>query len=246
MKLENYLSILDTERFGFKIAKINTFDYPAAEIVAFLRANDVKLILSKVSAENLDLINELELLKFILKDIQVTYKYDLHKNILKEKTVLDNLLIREAQLSDIESLQIIANNSFLNYGHYANDNKLDKIKCRDIYSDWIKRSCEDENEANKVFVAESNGELAGFLAFKIFNHEDKRYAASTLGAVSEKFRNLNVFRILTLEALHWGKEIELDWEEHNVLATNYPVNTSFVKSCFLIYKSFITLHHWIE
>ena len=68
------------------MGKINTFDYPAAEIVAFLRANDVKLILSKVSAENLDLINELELLKFILKDIQVTYKYDLHKNILKEKT----------------------------------------------------------------------------------------------------------------------------------------------------------------
>jgi hypothetical protein len=246
MKLENYLSILDTERFGFKVAKVNTFDYPPSEIISFLKENDVKLILSKISSENLILINELELLKFVLKDIQVTYKYDLHKNILKEKIITENLLIRESELKDIEALQEIANNSFLNYGHYANDEKLDKIKCRDIYSDWIKRSCIDKNVADKVFVAESNGELAGFLAFKIFNQDDKKYAASTLGAVSEKFRNLNVFRVLTLEALHWGKEIGLDWEEHNVLATNYPVNTSFVKSGFLIYKSFITLHHWIE
>jgi hypothetical protein len=47
-------------------------------------------------------------------------------------------------------------------------------------------------------------------------------------------------------ALHWGKEIGLDWEEHNVIINNYPVNRSFVRSGFHIYKSFVTLHHWIE
>jgi hypothetical protein len=246
MQLEKYLSVLDTERFGFKIVKIDTFDYPAAELLAFFKANDVKLILSKISAENLDLINELEHLKFELKDIQVTYKYDLHKNILKDKTNTENILIREAKITDIEFLQTIASDSFLNYGHYANDDKLDKIKCRDIYSDWIKRSCEDENVANKVFVAECDGELAGFLAIKILSQENKRYAAGTIGAVSEKFRNQNIFRLITLEVLHWSKQEGLDWVENNVLITNYPVNSSFVKSGFLIYKSFITLHHWIE
>jgi len=246
MELNNYLSELDTQRFGFKIAKVNDFKEEPEEIINFLKHNGVKLILSKIPTENLEIINKLEVLGFVLKDIQVTYKYDLNKNTLKEKEVSENLIIRKSTLDDIESLQEIANNSFLNYGHYANDAKLDKMKCRDIYSDWIKRSCEDKNVADKVFVAESNGELAGFLAFKIFKQDDKTYAASTLGAVSVKFRNLNVFRVLTLEALYWGKEIGLDWEEHNVLATNYPVNTSFVKSGFLIYKSFITLHHWIK
>jgi len=202
--------------------------------------------LTKVAAKNLELINELELLKFTLKDIQVTYKFDLNKNLLKDKLISENLLIRESTLNDIEALQVIASSSFLNYGHYSNDTKLDTMKCRDIYSDWTKRSCEDKNVADKMFVAESNGEIAGFLAFKIFHDNDKVYAAGTLGAVSEKYRNLNVFRALTLDALHWGKEICLDWQEHNVLITNYPVNSSFIKSGFLICNSFITLHHWIE
>jgi len=38
MKLENYLSILDTERFGFKVAKVNNFDHPANEIIKFLKS----------------------------------------------------------------------------------------------------------------------------------------------------------------------------------------------------------------
>jgi len=236
MKIENYLSILDTKRFGFNIAKVEDFMNCPTEILKLLKANDVKLVLSKVNLENLSLI----------KDIQVTYRYDI-KNL--ENVVLNknnDLIIRDAESKDIPALKEIAKESFLNYGHYANDPKLDIKKSNDIYSDWITRSCEDKKVADKIIIAEYKGEVSGFLSFKIYTKDNSKYAAGGIGAVSKKYRNLNIFRIITLEGLQWGKEIGLDWEEHNVLINNYPVNRSFIKLGFYTYKSFVTLHHWIE
>ena len=97
-----------------------------------------------------------------------------------------------------------------------------------------------------MIVAVYKGEVAGFLSFKIHGNDHTKYAAGGLGAVSDKFREMNIFRIIVSEGLHWGKEIGLDWEQHNALVNNYPVIKSFLKSGFYPYKSFITLHHWIE
>ena len=43
-----------------------------------------------------------------------------------------------------------------------------------------------------------------------------------------------------------GESPTLNWEEHNVLANNYPVSKSFIKSGFYIVKSFVSLHCWID
>ncbi len=170
MKIENYLSKLDTKRFGFKIAKVNDFEF-FRNVLSFLKDNDVKLVLSKVSVEDLDLINKLELLKFEIKDVQVTYKYKINESGVNDFPKNEKVVIRELEKKDIPVLQKIASHSFLNYGHYAKDNRLDKNKCNEIYSDWILRSCEDSQVADKVFVADYMGEVAGFLTFKIY-HED--------------------------------------------------------------------------
>ncbi len=47
-----------------------------------------------------------------------------------------------------------------------------------------------------------------------------------------------------MKELFGGNKIKLDWEEHNVLINNYAVNKTFAKYGFLIYKSFVTMHHW--
>ena len=79
MEIEKYLSVIDTERFGFKIAKVNDFENQPKVILNFLKNNNVKLVLTKIPLENLALINELEQLNFQIKDIQATYKFDLTK-----------------------------------------------------------------------------------------------------------------------------------------------------------------------
>ena len=246
MQIEKYISVLDTKRFGFNVAKINEFNNTPEDTIDFFKSHNVKLVLSRIPVENLALINKLETLNFQIKDIQLTYKYDLnkfHPNVIVKD---ENIIIRNYKTTDIPILQTIALDSFSNYGHYANDKRLDIKKCNDIYGDWISRSCEDKDVADVVFVAEYKGEIAGFLSFKILTADKQKYAAGGIGAVSEKFRNNNIFSALVHEGLAWGKEKELNWEEHNVLANNYPVSKSFIKSGFYIVKSFVSLHCWID
>lgn len=246
MKIENYISIIDSNRFGYNVAKIDKFGSSPEEILSFLKCNNVRLVLCKVPLEELSLINKLESLNFTIKDIQVTYKYDLEKYENKNDKFSSDIIVRDFNKNDISILQEIASDSFKNYGHYANDKKLDINKCNQIYSDWIARSCEDKNVADKVFVAEYNNEIAGFLSFKIHNKDSNKYAAGGIGAVAKKFRNINTFKALSIEGLNWGKKTGLDWVEHNVLIDNYPVNRSFIKTGFYTYKSFVTMHNWIE
>ncbi len=241
MNILKYHSLLDTERFGFKIAKINTLDEPIEDLLNNLKINDYRLILSKVNALDIDLINELEENGFLLKDIQLTYKYEVNEPVPYK--LPEDLIIREANLSDKKALYDIAINSFQKYGHYAADPKLDSDKCKEIYGDWIVRSFE-KKVADNILVAEVNGKVAGFLSHKIYVNNFK-YAAGGIGAVDPTYRNKDIFKAITISGLNWASENNCDWVEHNVLITNYPVNRSFSKLGFKISNSFITFHKWL-
>lgn len=246
MDVKEFISDLDTKRFGFRVAKVNSFDSKPQELLSLLRASKVKLVISQVSAEDIELINTLESLGFLIKDIQVTHKYDLTGSVNDDYSLPVKFVIRDAMDSDVSLMKEIALKSFRNYGHYFQDKKLNPDRCYEIYGDWIARSYADPAVADRILVAEVDSEIAGFLSFKIFKEEGRKYAAGGLGAVAEKFRNRDVFGRIVIEGLNWGKELGLDWVEHNTLITNYPVNRSLSKLGFKTYKSFITMHHWIE
>jgi hypothetical protein len=245
MLLSNYISSLDTQRFGFNIAKVNKFNEEPRLILDFLKKEQVQLIISKIPVGDYELINKLEQLGFELKDIQVTYQYDLQKQ-LSELKLPEGITIEGATSDDIPELENMARTSFYNYGHYARNPKLNKETCADIYADWIKNSCLQKSFADIVYVAKVNNTVAGFLSFKIFHHEEKKYAAGGIGAMNPGFRKQGIFRLISLQGLHWAKAQQLDWVEHNVLIDNFPVNKSFQGTGFSISKSFITLHHWIN
>lgn len=243
---EHYISELDTQRFGFKIGKINHYDGAPDAILDSLRSLGVKLVISKIDTSNLTLINHLENIGFRLKDSQVTYSYDLNhfdeslKNIFDSQTTLR--LCRE---EDVEQVKNIMAQSFNGYGHYFANERLDKEKCLEIYKDWGVRSCLDKNIADVVFVAEQNNEVAGILSFKKFITEKETYAAGGIGAVNPNYRGKNIFKMLAVHGLVWGKENGLDREEHNVLTTNYSVNSSFSSVGFKVKNSFVTMHCWL-
>lgn len=244
MEIEDYISKLDSDRFGIKIAKVNDYSIGVNKVLAFLKDNKVDMILTKIDANNIDLINELERNLFQIKDIQVTYKFDLKNYCVNRSYENSDLIIRDATLDDIHNLEEIALDSFWNYGHYSADDRLDKAKSNEIYKDWIRRSVENSNVADKIIVAEYNRELAGFLSF--MNSKAKPlYTAGGLGAVSKNFRNKNIFRIINIEGLNYAKENDLEWVEHNVLITNLPVNKAYTNLGFAVYKSFITMHCWL-
>jgi len=243
----NIISPLDTERFGFPIAKFNPDNASHLQNgIASLEGTGCKLLICKVPMEQLPLIHQMQDLGFRTMDVQSTYAFDLkqlgetHLSLLnKGVSVAPYQAYQQSAIADIARI------SFTNYGHYAASGKLDPKKCTDIYVDWALRSCVSTDVADVMLVAEIDGVVAGFLGMKIFESPKGRYASSSLGAVSDNFRGRDVFRILTVHNLIWGKEKGLEWEEHNVLCTNYPVNRSFAGLGFKITRSFTTMHLWM-
>lgn len=246
IRIEKYISKLDTERFGFKIAKTDFSGIEPEKAVREFKKFGVGLVISRVNGGNISLVNKLEDLGFRVKDNQLTYKYDLNDPFPDAFQAINEYIIRDFKNEDIELLVKFTEESFSGYGHYFADSRLDAGKCLEIYKDWVQRSCFDKNVADKVIVAEFEGKAIGYLSFKIFEKDKFKYAAGGLGSVSKQHRNKSIFRAITLQGLKWGKDINLNWEEHNVLSSNYSVNRSFSKMGFRIVCSYITFHCWLD
>jgi hypothetical protein len=245
--MRSFISALDCERFGCKIAKIHNWENKNIKtILDQCKDQKIKLIITKVKSHQLDIINALEYAGFRIKDSQVTYHYPLHKLNFKTVASHPDVRIRAFEEADKEAIISIAKESFVGYGHYYADERLDKDKCSEIYPDWARRSCEGNSFADKIWVAEFKQHVAGFLSFKKYKSTQGEYAAGGIGAVAMPYRKYGVFRSLVKQGLLWGAEIGLIWEEHNVLTTNYAVNHVFSSAGFGIVNSFMTLHGWLD
>lgn len=241
------ISPLDTVRFGFPIAKLNPASIGELEQgLNSLDGSGCRLVISKVDLEQLSLIHHMQDIGFRTMDVQSTYAFEL-KNLGQAQTDLlrSDVKVAPYHPSQREDIATIARESFMGYGHYAASGKFDLDTCADIYVDWALRSCEDNQMADVMLVAECDGSVAGFLGFKTGKKDGRRFAAGVLGAVSSEFRGRDIFRILTVAGLQWGQNLGLQWEEHNVLCTNYPVNRSFSGLGFRIIRSFTTMHLWL-
>tara|TARA_B110000285_G_scaffold75938_1_gene87443 strand:- start:268 stop:1017 length:750 start_codon:yes stop_codon:yes gene_type:complete len=244
--VQEYLSSIDTNRFGFKIAKVNSFNESPEILLPKLKEAGFKLIISRIDSNKLILINRLEDLGFRIKDNPVTYKYYLKNFDLEKLNHLNtSFKIREYQKGDEHSIIKIAEESFNGYGHYFANDLLDKTACLEVYKNWALRSCQDKNVADMVFVAENNNDIAGFFTLKKHNENHLLYAVSGLGAVAKKHRGQDVFKMLMIKGLTWGLENNLERIEHNVLTTNYSVNSTLSSLGFKIRQSFNTLHCWL-
>ncbi|OQA48351.1 MAG: hypothetical protein BWY47_01060 [Bacteroidetes bacterium ADurb.Bin302] len=51
--IDEYISQLDTQRFGFKIAKLNLFNEDTALLIDKLKEVDVKMIIIRVDASDI-------------------------------------------------------------------------------------------------------------------------------------------------------------------------------------------------
>ena len=243
-------SKIDSDRFGIKVGKVTEeffYNKSTEAAIEYFFKEKFNLILARIDFKQISFINELEKLGFTIKDAQSTLYYD-----MKNKTKADlpskfsQFDIREFKLSDIETFVNLTRICFEGYGHYFADKRLNHNDCLDTYGDWAYNSCTNPKVADKIFVADLNGEVIGYLSFKIYTIDDKKYAAGGIGAVNPKYRSLGVFRDVTIAGLEWGIDNGFDWEEHNVLADNFPVNKSFIKLGFKPEKFIVTLHGWVD
>ncbi len=243
--MEQYISKIDTERFGFKIAKIDYFKEPVANVLVDFRENDVKMVIGRVKSSDIVKLNELENNGFRIMDVQVTYRCDIKDFKQNQSGKTESVNLRKYTENDVEQIVRIAEEAFDNYGHYAADAKLDRKKCCEIYKDWALRSCLDKNVADTIFVAELNGSVMGFATFKVNKEKGMKYASCGLGAVNSKYRGRGIYQAIINRALEWGAEENLVWEEYSCLIYNFSVNRSYINAGFKPVDSFITLHCWL-
>jgi hypothetical protein len=242
--MENFISRIDTQRFGFPVANFSNNIENPLNLVQGLKKYSVKLIIARIDLKNTILINQLEKIGFTYKDVQVTFNFNL-KNQLPDMLHNDFLLTTYKD-KHLPQLIEITKHSFANYGHYSADDKLPKEKCLEIYIDWIQRCSDDREVADKIIIAENDGIAIGYLALKTHNTEKEQYISGVIGAVSHKFRNKGVFQAINIESIYLSAKLGANRIENNVLVTNLPVMRAYTNLSFNIIRSEITMHYWYE
>jgi predicted acetyltransferase len=242
--MHNYISKLDSERFGFIVAKLSGNIEKPELIIKGLKEFSTRLVIARIDFTNINVINQLERIGFIYKDAQITFNFNL-KNNLPEINHNQFSLV-PFNVKQIPELIAITKRSFINYGHYFADERLDKNKCSEIYIDWIKRCCETNETADEIIVAEKDNIVIGYLAIKKHYTNNEKYIAGVIGAVSPEHRNMGVFRAINIESLHLASKMGIDRVENNVLVTNFPVMKTYTSLGYNILRSEITMHYWYE
>lgn len=242
--MNNLISKLDTDRFGFQIAKItDTVENPEM-IIYELKKINVKMIIARVNLCNMKLINQLERLGFDYKDAQITFSYDLKKELPQPRK--NEFSLTRLKSEHLACLIEMTKDSFTGYGHYFADERLDKMKCLEIYMDWIKRCCDNKSVADEVIVAEKNNIAIGYLAIKKYDSGSQQFYAGVIGAVAPEFRKYGVFQAINIESLYYAKKMGAQRFENNVLVTNFPVMKTYTSMAYQIIRSEITMHYWFE
>lgn len=240
--MKDLISRLDSERFGFPVAKFsNNIENPDLAIKE-LKKLSTKLIIARIDFKNIKLINKLEKIGFSYKDAQVTFSFDLHNRMPTQAE--NNFIIKAYDNRHYPQIVEMTKLSFANYGHYFADDNLDKEKCLEIYVDWIHRCCENKELADNILVAEKDDNAIGYLALKTYSTEKELFLAGVIGAVAPEFRRLGVFQAINIESLYLAKNLGVDRIENNVLVTNFPVMKTYTSLSYNVIRSEITMHYW--
>lgn len=245
-KKTNYISELDTWRFGFRIARTENLKGDPQKILDELQRQDVKLFIARVDSNDISTINILESMGFEYKDTQLKYRLPLTGKEKQNPDPEKKFWVRAATEKDVDKIVTISGEAFYNHGHYFADRRLDRNKCIEIYKDWARRCCLDKDYADIVFAAENENGIIGFLSYKILKDGDILFSRTGLGAMKQEYRGIGVYSEILKYGRNWGIDLKLDREEHFVLATNIPINNLFVKKGFKLFGGFITFHYWLD
>ena len=137
--LEIILSPLEEIRFGIKTARtanLTLTNFPQA--MEFCQNHAVRLLIARCQADQLDVVQEMERMGFILTDTLVYYVRNLKNKPLPQLDPL--IVIRPMTINENDQVQDIAEKAFSNYkSHYHADERLDRKQCDDTYKDWARK-----------------------------------------------------------------------------------------------------------
>lgn len=195
-----YLSTLAEERFGIRTARASqvTLD-TLPSIMGFCQANDVVLLIARCLASELQTAQAMEREGFSLMDTLVYYARNLTKTSILPNT--GKIPVRPVRPGEEEAVKIVAAKSFRDYsGHYHADDRLERVKCDEIYPDWAFRSCVSRDVADEVLVAELDGSIVGFATLRLNTPEE---GEGVLFGVAPTAQGRGIYRSFMICGMEW-------------------------------------------
>lgn len=237
------LSSLDESRFGVRAAR--AFDVTAEQIddlLTFCEREQVQFLIMRTDTRHLPVVHRLTQEGFMLMDTLVKYRRDLTRYPLSDEE--PPATMRPAIPDDAPAIDTIARESFQGYyGHYHADPRLDNETCDAVYIDWARRSLNNADVAQAVYVADDAGTVVGFITAKIRPNGDGELI---LSGVSPQARQRGIYGALLDAGAAWCQEQGAD----GVWVVTQIVNTSVQKALvgrgFRLQHSTYTIHKWFD
>lgn len=232
----------DTNHFGFKVARLSEGDPEAiGEAMDTCLKERVRLVISRISTDNIRFAQELERLGFQIMDTVTRYRLNLSNATVPMTRIVT---IRPCLVSEAELLASMARSIYVNHmGHFHNDPKINRSKCNEVYAAMIRNSCIQQGYADLVLVAETEGQIVGFHSHRV---EEEDGLAGIVSGVIPKAQGKGVGRDLILASIDWAKAQGLKWIEEYPHINNYRMHNLMTNLQFRMQSSSYTFHKWFE
>lgn len=241
--LEVILSPLEEIRFGIKTARAaNLTLNNLSQVMEFCQNHAVRLLIARCQAAQLDAVQEMERMGFILTDTLVYYVRNLNNEPLPP---LDPLMeIRTMAIGENDQVQNIAEEAFSNYiSHYHADKRLDRKHCDDAYKDWARNACSHRDNTHDVLVALREGKI---LAFATLRMNDRRQGEGVLFGVSPSAQGIGLYKALMAAGMHWCARLHAQEMVVSTQIINIAVQKVWSRLGFEARNYLYTLHKWFD
>ena len=246
----------DSEHFGFSVGNIlHLISSEKEETKAFetkkclleagtswAKRHKIRFLLSRSDGDDLTNIHALEDHGFHFVEDILYFKYD-----LTSPTDLRHpeLKVRLSQERDLDSLRMIAGNTFV-HSRFHRDPHIEKAKADRLYEKWIETSL--RKEPDSILVAEGEGKVLGFIiceAKDLADYFGKRIMVVRLIGVSQDQKGKGVGYHLFLGALNFFKG-QTDIVYGSSASVNISSSRLLLKLGFKLFSSSLTFHKWFR
>lgn len=235
------LSPLDEARFGVRSARAShvtpgNFD----QLLAFCRDQQVSFLVARCQASDLAAAQMMERAGFLIMDTLVYFVRDLLKLPLPNHQPA--VTLRAGRESDAPEVGTVATEAFRGYlGHYHADPRLARFQCDESYSSWAFRSCVTREAADRVIVAEQEGQIVGFLTLRLMREGEGEVL---LNGVLPSWQRRGIYRSLLIEAMRWSTAHSCERLSISTQLPNIAPQKVWVRLGFEPSHAVYTFHKW--
>ena len=251
----------DTNHFGFETWRLDHLgmwgsssrqqaiaDALVQGVIQTTREQGGQHIPARIPMNNLLAIQALESAGFRTVEALTTLVFDLAKGRISPIRHPD--LVRDFEPADTEALVELSRTVYTPLpDRFHMDPRLSPKASDEMYAEWVRNSCSGQL-ADHIAVAESDGEVVGYITMKYFGDHDglcnRRIAQWVLGAVSPGFRGLGLIDDLVSHNLEWLKRRQADYCFFGTQGNNIPTQNGAVRLGFKPVSLALTLHYWAD